>query len=171
VCLLGADEARVSFDHIESKLTRLQKKYDLLAGELMRDYGVDNIFAHMDGQCFELHVKQYVYEVCPYSKAAQKENGSGTSLGSWDSLATTPEGQTLLKFTGGQTCWQGPARSLTVKLHCGAENKLLNVEEPSKCVYEMNMESPAVCDAKHADALRLNLEAGVGAGDSEEEEM
>ena len=37
-----------------------------------------------------------------------------------------------MKFTGGQTCWNGPARSSAVFLHCGGENSLTGVSEPNR---------------------------------------
>ena len=37
-----------------------------------------------------------------------------------------------MKFTGGQTCWNGPARSTQVHLHCGGDNQLTAVSEPNR---------------------------------------
>ena len=37
-----------------------------------------------------------------------------------------------MKFTGGQGCWNGPARSSLVLLHCGGENSLTSVSEPNR---------------------------------------
>ena len=45
----------------------------------------------------------------------------------------------------GAQCWQGPARSMSVALECGAETQLLSVEEPSRCVYVSRMSTPAMC--------------------------
>lgn len=140
---------------------------DDLKKTLERDYGADGQFSHMDGACFSMAIKQYTYEVCPYSNAAQKEGSGSTSLGQWDGLVRSDDGAYTMKFARGQSCWQGPQRSLTVHLRCGAEDKPIAVEEPSKCVYEMVMETPAVCNLEHAQALRMNLEGG---GQEEEEE-
>lgn len=166
--MLGAESARTAFNEIDTKVTRLEKKIKDLQQLLDRNYGPDNQFAHMDGKCYDVQVKQYTYEVCPFVNAKQKEGQSSTSLGNWDGLKEDPvTGEMTMKFTGGQTCWQGPARSLTVKLKCGREEKLLTVEEPNKCVYEIVMMTPAVCNAKHAQVLQLNLEGGM---EEEEEE-
>jgi len=170
----GAEDARAAFSQIESKLQRLEKKYQALSEDLSKDYGPNQVLMHMDGQCYEIQVKQYTYEVCPFNKASQKENGIPTSLGSWSGVEVTPAGgesQTGslvgFKFSGGATCWQGPQRSLRVKLECGVDESILSVDEPSKCVYEMKMQTPALCDEKHATILRINLEGG---GDIMEEE-
>lgn len=168
LCVAAAESARAAYDKIDSKVVRLQKKMDELKKTLDKDFGPEAQFAHWDGNCYPLTVKQYTYEVCPYGRAAQKEGHSSTSLGNWEGLETKEDGSVVLKFKGGQACWQGPQRSLTVKLRCGAEDKPLTVEEPSKCVYEMEMETPAVCNMEHAQALKLNLESG---GMIEEEEQ
>lgn len=59
-----------------------------------------------------LQVDKYTYSVCPFKDAFQKEGSSRTSLGTWAGLA---DDSTVMKFTGGQACWQGPARSMTVR--------------------------------------------------------
>ncbi len=52
---------------------------------------------------------------------------------------------TTIHFSEGDQCWNGPQRSVAVKLKCGAENKLLSVTEPSKCEYVMEFDTPAAC--------------------------
>lgn len=160
VLLSAAQSARDEFDLWSSKLSRLQSKYDTLSKSLDRDFGPESEFHHLDGKCLELRVKQYIYEVCPFASSKQKEGHQSTSLGSWSGFEDR-DGAKVMKFTGGQTCWQGPARSLTVLLRCGSEDQLISVEEPSKCVYEIVMQTPAVCHQEHAQVLRLNLEGGL----------
>ncbi len=46
-------------------------------------------------------------------------------------------------------------------MECGGANKVLSVEEPGKCVYEMRFATPVVCDINHANILRLNLERSL----------
>ena len=55
---------------------------------------------------------KYTYEVCPFDKASQKEGAASTNLGSWQGLE---EGDTRMAFRNGAHCWQGPARSMTVR--------------------------------------------------------
>jgi hypothetical protein len=62
-------------------------------------------------RCFEADVDKYVYEVCPYKDAAQKEVGSRVNLGSWKGFE---DNYSVMSFTGGQHCWNGPQRSMTV---------------------------------------------------------
>ncbi len=44
-----------------------------------------------------------------------------------------------MKFTGGQQCWNGPPRSATVVLHCGTQNVLTAVSEPSRYPYTLSL--------------------------------
>lgn len=194
-------------------------------------------------------VDKYTYEVCPFSKAAQKEGHSSTSLGSWQGLA---EDDRKMLFQNGASCWQGPSRSMTVRagrwclvawcgcaggpgwghtagvashdmphvhvllglvsalrrvhvsgplsagavqpgccccahrasglpqtrtpppthtftyktalllqvsLRCGQAEKLAKVEEPSRCEYTAELETPAACTQQGLDALRAELAA------------
>ena len=81
--------------------------------------------------------------MCPFGQAKQKgSDGGSTSLGNWEGF---DHGHSVMKFTHGQHCWNGPARSLTVTMRCGGADAVLKVEEPEVCVYAMDMESPAAC--------------------------
>ena len=63
-----------------------------------------------------------------------------TSLGTWGRW----DGADML-FTGGQSCWSGPARSARVELSCGMENEVFYADEPERCVYLLRMRTPAAC--------------------------
>ena len=43
-----------------------------------RDYGPEDAFLALEGQCFSTVAEKYTYEVCPHGAAAQKEGGSHT---------------------------------------------------------------------------------------------
>jgi hypothetical protein len=49
---------------------------------------------------------------------------------------------------------------MTVTFECGSANALLGIDEPEKCTYTGRFATPAACDAKHAQALKLELEGG-----------
>lgn len=66
----------------------------------------------------------------------------------------------MLLVAGGQRCWNGPDRSITVTFECGSADAMLSVDEPEKCAYAARFSTPAACEAKHAEALKLELEGG-----------
>jgi len=115
------------------------------------DFGPDGAFYPLKGKCLEIRLAQYTYKVCPFGDAKQDH----TSLGTFEGWADG--GHTTMNFRGGQSCWNGPARSMTVTFECGSEDRLLAVDEPSKCAYASRVSTPAACDAGAANELRLEL--------------
>ena len=55
-------------------------------------------------------------------------------------------GDRVMKWEGGAKCWNGPKRSATVFVTCGAMTRVLSADEPRTCEYEMRMESHIACD-------------------------
>ena len=168
---VAAVQARDVVKAAQEKLDRVQKKLTDVNKWLQADYGPDLSFASFVGQCYSYTQNQYVYEMCPYDSAKQKEGASATSLGQWDGVKLRQEGDDSVptfSFTNGQHCWQGPARSLTVVLRCGVENVVRSVEEPSRCVYEMVFSTPAACDMERARRLQKELEDQMSEAAAEE---
>merc|ERR1719422_1636277 len=143
-----AEAARKAFTDIDRQFRDAEREIKQLQESLEKDHGEDNVFAVLSGQCFSHTDNEYTYKICPFDHCSQrgKHGGSETRLGSWGEW-TGPEGNkySSMKFTGGQGCWNGPARSTNVYLHCGSENSLLSVTEPNRCEYEMHLSTPAAC--------------------------
>ena len=144
-----ATVARESFQTAEKSVNELLTEIRKFEEKLDRDFGVDNEFAPLDGECFEYTNLEYIYTLCMFSKTTQrsKSGGSDISLGHWNDW-NGPEGQkySRMKYDNGLSCWNGPARSTVVNLSCGRENKLVSVTEPSRCEYAMEFSTPAVCN-------------------------
>jgi len=144
-----AEEARKAFKDAEKELRDVEGKIKNLKDSLEKDYGVENEFMVLQGQCFDYTDNEYKYSMCPFDHCTQagKHGGGSTRLGNWGEWGG-PEGEgrySVMKFVGGQQCWNGPARSTTVYLHCATENTLTSVSEPNRCEYEMHFTTPAVC--------------------------
>ncbi len=133
-------------------------------------------------RCFTADVEKYVYEVCIYQEARQKEGAASTSLGSWRGFE---DDHTAAVFDGGQHCWNGPQRSMRVRslpqarpepvpvqgpavssargpqvaLQCGVEEVLANVSEPNRCEYVARLFTPAACTPDHVSHAWRELEA------------
>jgi len=126
----------------ESEVRQLKKEAED-STKALDDTGSLSAFIPLHHKCFEKEVRQYTYEVCLFKDAYQKEGSSRTRLGNYVSF----DKETLtIEYKNGQTCWNGPARSIKVTLECGAENQLGHVDEPSKCVYATVLKTPAACD-------------------------
>jgi protein kinase C substrate 80K-H len=128
-----------------SNLRTLEKEKSTLESNMKSSFGPDDVFAVLVDRCLSTKIDKYTYEVCPYKTAKQKEGSSsfGTDLGHWQGFEEG--GFSVMKFVGGSTCWQGPARSMTVSVRCGAKDVLSQVQEPSRCEYTAVLETPAAC--------------------------
>lgn len=129
---------------IERRLKEVKSKLDI-------DFGLEEEWAAIDGTCIEKDTVGFVYKVCPFGKASQNSDGGGlVALGNFHKWIgaedrSQPGYYNKMEFKGGVKCWDGPERSITVSVECGAENVLLEVTEPEKCMYVGRFASPAAC--------------------------
>lgn len=152
--------ARSDFTKIQKE--RTSKENDIKAKKEMleTDFGGDNEWYPMYKNCYDVKIKQYTYEICPFDKSTQKEGSSRTNLGTYKNEKwNSKEGKMF--FEDGQKCWNGPKRSLEVRYECRDEVKVLSVDEPSKCVYVAIMGTPAACDEETLNGLRLASDFGL----------
>mmetsp|Transcript_29147 Transcript_29147/g.46809 ORF Transcript_29147/g.46809 Transcript_29147/m.46809 type:complete len:497 (+) Transcript_29147:144-1634(+) len=145
------EETRQKLRDAEAEVRDLKKRL-----EATDKYPSNAALVALYEKCFEKTVRQYTYEVCLFKDSYQKEGSSRTRLGNFDAY---DEATKKMSFKNGQTCWNGPARSLTVSLECGAETVLGSVDEPSKCVYATTLKTPVVCDPDEAKKLEDIVQA------------
>mmetsp|Transcript_21426 Transcript_21426/g.35461 ORF Transcript_21426/g.35461 Transcript_21426/m.35461 type:complete len:810 (-) Transcript_21426:48-2477(-) len=139
---------------LEEEKSALEKQVksleDTIGGRDGQQDGVKGELHGMKDSCHIVTEGKYDYEVCIYGRAAQKDKGSkssGTSLGQWQGMSIDEEtGHRIMKWEKGQQCWNGPARSATVIVRCGAATSVLSAEEPDTCQYALEMESHIACD-------------------------
>jgi len=149
-----AKRLRTECTEKEKALRAAEAKVEAEQGKIDGDYGANDVFYKLKGECFTLQLQQYVYELCPFRSAKQ----GSTLLGSWDSWETD---YTAMRYKGGEHCWNAGAREATVQLRCGLENKLISVNEPATCRYALMFETPAACDSSRGKALRSEAEKGI----------
>lgn len=144
-----AEVARTEFENVNREIRELEKEVDSIRSILDRNYGQNNEYMSLSNKCFEYTDAEYTYKICLFEDCTQrkKHGGSETRLGTfqrWEQIDDVD----VMYFTGGQQCWNGPARSTTVKISCGLDVKVLSTHEPSKCEYEVLMESPTACQVR-----------------------
>lgn len=131
--------------------------------DLEKDFGPEDIFRALKGQCVSTDSGEYTYEVCFMEKTTQKpkKGGGHTNMGTFTRLETVTvddelpaDGRGLgsgeriaMRHENGQHCWNGPNRSTTVILACAETNEVWKIVEEEKCVYRMEVGTPAVCEA------------------------
>ena len=127
----------------------------------------------------------YYWELCPYRHALQapseadREAGRATLIGTFAgwSVSNLPSLVTpgaelrapraLFEFGNGEACWEGPARSASVEMRCGAETELLAVDEDGKCRYVFLLRTPYACGVPwSADEQRAAAAAEAAAAEA-----
>ncbi|KAI0417826.1 glucosidase II beta subunit-like protein-domain-containing protein [Xylaria grammica] len=143
---------------VQSKRNTLdQEKRDL-----EKDYGTDDIFRNLNGKCISVESGEYEYELCWMGQTTQKskKGGSRTNMGNFNKISVGESDEEerhdgkglgrgkriVLEYANGQHCWNGPSRSTNVWLACAETEELWRVSEQEKCVYKMEVGTPAACE-------------------------
>lgn len=161
------EAARNDFTSKTSQLEEQEK-------DLQKDYGPDDIFRALKGRCISSDVGEYEYELCWIDRTMQKsKKGHGnTNMGNFvridRELADEEErvdGKSLgkgermvLRYENGQGCWNGPNRRTDVWLACAEKDELWKVSESEKCVYRMEVGTPAACEDVNKPGVRTKDE-------------
>ena len=156
-------DSRQRLNTAQNDLSSLQRKKTEQEEDLKRDFGPNDVFRPMKDKCLSLDSGEYTYELCWLGQVTQKPKkggmhnnmgrfghflnvtvdedvgADGKGLGSGERLA--------MRHENGATCWQGPARSTTVIMACSEEEAVWKVMEEEKCVYRLEVGTPAVCAA------------------------
>jgi protein kinase C substrate 80K-H len=130
--------------------------------DLKKDYGKDDIFRALKGKCVSTNSGEYEYELCWLDKTTQKsKKGHGnTNMGNFESIDVQTSDdeervdgkglgkgpRTVLRYDNGQGCWNGPSRRTDVWLACAETDEVWRVVEAEKCVYKMEVGTPAACE-------------------------
>ncbi|KAJ4152866.1 hypothetical protein LMH87_009386 [Akanthomyces muscarius] len=155
-------EAREAKENAERDLKTKEQDLENEKSDLSKDYGPSNIFRSLKGQCIEIDAGEYTYELCWLDKTSQKsKKGHGnTNMGNFKRIDREQaddeerlDGKSLgkgtrmvLRYEDGQACWNGPNRRTDVWLGCSDKEELWRVTEAEKCVYKMEVGTPAACD-------------------------
>lgn len=142
--------------------------------DLAKDYGPDDIFRALKGKCTSTEVGEYEYELCWLDRTTQKsKKGHGhTGMGNFVRIdrevsddEERPDGKGLgkgqrmvLKYENGQGCWNGPNRRTDVWLACAEKDELWRVSESEKCVYRMEVGTPAACEDANEPGVKTKDE-------------
>ncbi|KAL0480249.1 protein kinase C substrate 80K-H [Acrasis kona] len=151
-----AEKARNLENSKRVELEALKRDIEELEKVANADHGPENEFYEIRGKTVSVQDKQYTYQNQVLVDMAQKDQHSHTSLGSFTKFN---ENYTEMHYTGGQTCWQGPARSTVITLECSGDDslELYKVDEPSRCVYTMILKTPSACKTSNLEVLEKQL--------------
>ncbi|XP_061981908.1 glucosidase 2 subunit beta-like isoform X3 [Populus nigra] len=150
-----AARVRKEYDESSAKLSKIQSRISSLTKKLKHDYGKEMEFYSFYDHCFESKQNKYVYKVCPFKEASQLEGHSTTRLGRWNEFE---DSYRVMVFSNGDKCWNGPDRSMKVRLRCGLKNEVTDVDEPSRCEYVALLSTPALCIEEKLKELENKLD-------------
>ena len=155
-------DARNRLNTAKGELTTAKTSLQTHQDDLVKDYGPDGVFRAMKDKCISQDSGEYTYELCwmGHTTQKQKKGGSHTGMGNFvrfDTVVVDEEvpanGKGLgsgtritMKFENGQHCWNGPSRSTTVIMACAEKDEIWKIAEEEKCVYRMEVGTPAVCE-------------------------
>jgi protein kinase C substrate 80K-H len=155
--------AREAFQHINDDLNSKQTTAGQQETDLQKDYGPDDVFRALKGNCVKEDSGEYTYELCWMDKTTQisKKGGGNTGMGDFvrfDKIVVDEDvgadgkglgsGERLaLSYENGQQCWNGPNRQTTVILACAEKDEIWKVVELEKCIYRMDVGTPAACES------------------------
>lgn len=166
--------ARAALKSAEDDLQTLKDQLIAHKSDLETDYGQDDVFRALKGQCVSKDSGEYTYEHCWLDRTKQKskKGGSETGMGNFvriDSISVDeevrPDGRGLgsgtrvvLRYENGQHCWNGPNRSTLVVLACAEKDEVWKVVEEEKCVYRLEAGTPAVCGVEVKEKIEVKDE-------------
>ncbi|EAQ84708.1 hypothetical protein CHGG_08722 [Chaetomium globosum CBS 148.51] len=133
--------AREALDAVKSDISSRTSSLEEQQRDLEKDYGMDDIFPCSQGEKSKKgHGNTNMGNFVRIDKALadEEERADGKSLGKGERM--------VLRYENGQGCWNGPNRRTDVWLTCGETDELWRVSESEKCVYKMEVGTPAACE-------------------------
>lgn len=162
--------ARDARNAAERELTKQSKALESEEEDLKKDYGPDDVFRALKDKCTTVEAGEYTYELCWFRKTMQKsKKGHGnTGMGDFaridrevadeeerhDGKGLGSGERMVLRYENGQSCWNGPRRRTDVWLGCAETEEIWRVSESQKCVYKMEVGTPAACEPAPVDGPR-----------------
>lgn len=156
--------AREAFETAERELKDKTSDMEKQQTDLESYYGPQDIFRALKDKCVSTDAGEYTYELCWMDKTQQKsKKGHGnTNMGNFarvdlemaddedrlDGKSLGKGQRMVLRYEDGQQCWNGPRRRTDVWLGCAETEEVWRVSESEKCVYKMEVGTPAACETE-----------------------
>ncbi|KAG5501855.1 hypothetical protein JKF63_04125 [Porcisia hertigi] len=151
------DDIEESLVEAKERLEKLEKTIESAKKSQTSSITTEDLLRTLEKREFTIEFHEQTYAVVMFDKIYQRDlhaEEGGTLLGSWKSMGENTYAMwakdaydlSRMIYDDGLMCWNGVRRNVELRLVCGPENKLVQVEEPSMCNYRMLFETPALCD-------------------------
>lgn len=143
---MSATQLSDELNSLNKELAILTRKLHDEQVELTKDYGEDDILRPFT-DCIETNIGDYKYKLCLHSTLEQiNKDNKATKIGVFEHIEFSESTKNYqIRYNRGERCWNGPVREAIVDVVCGTEQKILQVTEPEKCLYNIRFESPIGC--------------------------
>ncbi|GJN82278.1 hypothetical protein PLIIFM63780_005817 [Purpureocillium lilacinum] len=160
--------AREAVEAADRELNDKIRSRDDEQEDLKKDYGPEDIFRALKGKTVSIEAGEYTYELTWLERTSQnsKKGHGNTNMGNFvridremaddeerlDGKSLGKGERMVMRYDNGQGCWNGPQRRTDVWLGCAEKEELWRVSEAEKCVYKMEVGTPAACEPAEAKA-------------------
>lgn len=143
---MSASQISNEINSLNKELNRLTREFENAQSELVKDYGENDVLRSLT-DCIETNIGDYKYKLCLHSSLEQiNKDNKPTKIGVFEHIEYSDSTNNYqIRFNRGERCWNGPVREAIVDVVCGTEQKILQVTEPEKCIYNIKFESPIGC--------------------------
>ncbi|KAM4062712.1 glucosidase II beta subunit-like domain-containing protein [Hirsutella rhossiliensis] len=154
--------AREAVEAAERKVQDTKRAMDSEQEDLAKDYGPSDIFRALKGKRVEIEAGEYTYELTWLEQTSQnsKKGHGNTNMGNFaridremaddeerlDGKSLGKGERMVMRYEDGLQCWNGPRRRTDVWLGCAEKEEVWRVSEAEKCVYKMEVGTPAACE-------------------------